>query len=76
MILPLIRELIQVCRSPKLNKAQKEGIYGLMRRLRECGFTNKELSILVRGKISEASIKRNTRGARADALILGLKELV
>ena len=33
-----------------------------MRRLRECGFTNHELFVIIRGKISEVSIKRNTRG--------------
>ena len=62
MILPIIRELSQLCRVPKLGDEQREIAYGLMRRLREYGFTNHELFVIVRGKISEVSIKRHTGG--------------
>jgi hypothetical protein len=62
MILPIIRELSQLCRVPKLDGEQREKAYGLMRRLREFGFTNHELFVIVGGKISEISIKRNTPG--------------
>jgi hypothetical protein len=62
MILPIIRDLSQLCRVPKLGDEQREGAYVLMSRLREYGFTNHELFVIVRGKISEISIKRHTGG--------------
>jgi hypothetical protein len=62
MILPVLRELSQLCRVPKLDDEQRESAYILMRRLRENGFTNHELFVFSRGKFSEPSIKRNTRG--------------
>jgi hypothetical protein len=61
MIPSLIRELSQLSRAPKLDQAQMERAYGLMRKMRELGFTNHELSVIFR-KVAEASIKRNTRG--------------
>jgi hypothetical protein len=62
MILPIIKELSMLCRVPKLGSEQRDKAYDLMRRLREHGFTNHELFVMVRGKISEISIKRNTAG--------------
>ena len=62
MILPIIRELSQLCRVPKLTEEQREKAYRLMRGLREYGFTNHELFVISKRKISEISIKRHTPG--------------
>jgi len=62
MILPLVAELSTLTRVPKLEMAEREKAYGLMRRLREYGFTNPELFTLSHGRIGEPTIKRQTRG--------------
>ena len=62
MILSLIRELSQLSRASKRDKAQMERAYGLMRNLRELSFTNHELFVIFRRRVAEVSIKRNTRG--------------
>jgi hypothetical protein len=64
MILPVIGELGELSRVPKLDQAQRERVYGLMTELREYGFTIHELFVLFRGKVSVISIKRNTRGGK------------
>lgn len=64
MALSLIGELVQLAGREKLGMAEADRLHILLRSLREFGFTSHELSILVRGKPAESTIKRETRGVK------------
>jgi hypothetical protein len=59
-----LRDLRVLSRIPKLSSSQLDEAVKLMRGLREVGFTNREIEVLVGGRWREATIKRHTRGVK------------
>ncbi len=65
-MLQLIRDLASTCKPLKLGKVQRTRAADLMRQLRGYGFTNPELHVLAKRRISEPTIKRWTRGVTVE----------
>jgi hypothetical protein len=64
LIVDTVRELRALARIPKLSKPQRAEARALMRMLRELGFTNADVSVLVDGRWKEPTIKKDTRGVK------------
>ena len=64
LIVDTVRKLRALARLPKLSKLQREETKALMRQLREHGFTNTDIRVIVDGKWKEPTLKKDTRGVK------------
>jgi hypothetical protein len=64
LIVDTVRNLRALARLPKLSRLQREESKAFMRELREHGFTNADISVIVDEKWKEPTIKRYTRGVK------------
>ena len=63
-----VRELQRYCAIPSLSHGQRNHVHLLWIRLREIGFTSKEISSLCKGKWSYNTIKKATRNTEIKSL--------
>ncbi len=64
LIVDTVRKLRAVARLTKHSKAQRQEAVEYMKILREHGFTNRDINIIVEGRWKEPTIKRYTRGVK------------
>ena len=64
LIVDTVRKLRAVARLTKHSKAQRQEAVEYMKILREHGFTNRDINVIVEGRWKEPTIKRYTRGVK------------
>lgn len=65
LIVDTLSSLLELTHLPELLKPQRNQAFNLIKDLKRAGFTNHEIEVLINGRWSESTIKRETRGVKS-----------